>query len=54
MSFKVGAFTAGLHRVGETGMYMKNYDAAETEKIFRAHKRYATGLDSQRFKDFAD
>jgi hypothetical protein len=41
--FKVGALKAGLHRVSETGLYMKNYDAAETERIFRADKRYATG-----------
>jgi hypothetical protein len=52
--FKVGAFTAGLYGVSETGMYMKDYDPEKTDQIIRADKRYATGLDSQRFKDFAD
>ena len=51
--FKVGALKAGLHRVHETGMYIKDYDAAKTDEVIRADKRYATGLDSQRFKDFA-
>jgi cobalamin-dependent methionine synthase I len=52
--FRVGAFTAGLYDVSQTGMYMKNFDALKTDKIIRADKRYAAGLDSQRFKDFAD
>ena len=52
--FKVGAFTAGLYDAAETGMYMKDYDPAKTDKIIRADKRYRTGLDSQRFRDFAD
>jgi hypothetical protein len=47
-------FTAGLYDVSQTGMYMKNFDALKTDKIIRADKRYAAGLDSQRFKDFAD
>ncbi len=50
--FKVGAMHAGLSS-GETGMYIDQHDAAATNKIITADKRYRNGVDAVRVAQYA-
>src|SRR5437588_3395757 len=52
--FKLGAAKAGLGNVATTGMYMDQYNADTTNEIIQADKRYSSGMDAARVKQFVE